>query len=348
MRKSDAVEMVPVILDATVAIAKTFNPASAYSWRTAMLRSRISNRRARGFTLIELLVVIAIIAILIGLLVPAVQKVREAAARAESLNNLKQMALACHSCNDAYRKLPPGVGWFPGNIPITTSTPSRRGTVFYFLLPYLEQQAIFNTTADMSSNAGPSVVPVFLGPTDPSLPAGGLLNDNNNVPKGAISYAANCLVFGGDKNTAMSKYLDLSNADPGVDDHSNLSVSAIPRTFPDGTSNTILLMEKYAVCSDGRHTWGNDSYFTGGTATHGGTGYNSTWAPLQQHLTLPQIMPAPASAGCGYSQVFTAGGIAVGMADGSIRMVSSAVSPLTWRLALLPDDGQPMPADWVE
>ena len=121
-----------------------------------MLTNRLSGRRARGFTLIELLVVIAIIAVLIGLLLPAVQKVRDAAARTQSLNNLKQMALACHSCNDTYGKLPPGVGWFPGNVPVN-STPSGRGTVFYFLLPFVEQDNLyrqinpalfqFNTTA---------------------------------------------------------------------------------------------------------------------------------------------------------------------------------------------------------
>jgi prepilin-type N-terminal cleavage/methylation domain-containing protein len=309
----------------------------------------------RGFTLIELLVVIAIIGILIALLLPAVQKVRDAANRAQSLNNLKQMVLACHGCNDAYGKLPPGVGWFPGTVPVD-STPSGRGTLFYFLLPFLEQDNIYQHTGSLSSNAGPTVVPIFLAPNDPTRPPTGILNTqpsggvaNNDVPLGAISYAANCLVFGGDKATAMSKYLNLDNPDPGVDDHANISVAGLPRTFLDGTSVTILFMEKYAVCSDGRHTWANDSFFAGGNSTHNGSstsGYNSTWAPLQQHLYPPQLVPPPASASCNHPQTFSPGGICVGLADGSSRLVSGSVSTLTWRLALLPDDGQVMPADW--
>jgi prepilin-type N-terminal cleavage/methylation domain-containing protein len=319
-----------------------------------MARTRHPARQARGFTLIELLVVIAIIAILIGLLLPAVQKVREAAARTQSLNNLKQMALACHGCNDVYKKLPPGVGWFPGRVAVDTK-PSARGTVFFFLLPYVEQENVYKNTATMSSNAGPAVVPVYLAPNDPTLPASGIHNTqpsggvaNDDQPLGAISYAANCLVFGGDKAHPISQFLDVTNPDPGVDDHANVSVAAIPKTFPDGTSNTMLFFEKYAVCMNGRHTWANDCFFTGGTSTHptSGSGYNSQWAPLQQHLYTPQLQPAPGDASCNHPQTFSSSGIGVALADGSSRMVGGSVSTLTWRLALLPDDGLVMPAEW--
>src|SRR6516162_4890516 len=113
------------------------------------MRGFFLDRRWRGFTLIELLVVIAIIAILIALLVPAVQKVREAAARTQSTNNLKQMGIAVHGLQDAYQKLPPSVGFFPVNAGSDGSWnnwqqynwsahPSTHGTMFYFMLPFVE------------------------------------------------------------------------------------------------------------------------------------------------------------------------------------------------------------------
>jgi prepilin-type N-terminal cleavage/methylation domain-containing protein/prepilin-type processing-associated H-X9-DG protein len=127
-------------------------------------------RRARpAFTLIELLVVIAIIAILVGLLVPAVQKVREAAARAQCQNNLKQLGLACHSYHDSYKRFPPGYTAAAAYSDGATDTAPGWGWAAY-LLPYIEQAPLYRqinfSQPIQGQAAAQAVIPLLLCPSD--------------------------------------------------------------------------------------------------------------------------------------------------------------------------------------
>jgi prepilin-type N-terminal cleavage/methylation domain-containing protein len=205
-----------------------------------MARS-LSWHKWRGFTLIELLVVIAIIAILIGLLLPAVQKVREAAARTQSMNNLKQQSLALHNCNDVYGKMPPAYGSFPsGNVSGQWNTPASTGTLDYFLLPFIEQDNIYKSISWVSWNNSADVVKTYLAPGDPSAPSNGI---QPNDGRAMASYACNVLVFGTGSQSPNNQW----GADGGY--------ARIPATFIDGTSNTILFFEQYAICGSRNTKW---------------------------------------------------------------------------------------------
>jgi prepilin-type N-terminal cleavage/methylation domain-containing protein len=271
----------------------------------------ILSKRSRGFTLIELLVVIAIIAILIGLLLPAVQKVRDAAARVQSQNNLKQMGLAVNNLAGTYNTaMPPSYGPFPTGGVVY-------GTLFGHLLPYIEQVNLYNqsTNSGTTSFAGQIAQPVkpYIAPADPT---------NSTSSAGLISYYSNFLVFGSTGGN-------------------------LPATFVDGTSNTVIITEGYAVpgaagtLAAGSRYW-SDTVAAGPPPV--GSGYTSyTAQPVSPNY---QINVKPAAAMAGYPQGCSTAALMVGMADGSVKAMTSGTSASTFLAASTPAGGEVLGSDW--
>ena len=158
----------------------------------------MARNRRPGFTLIELLVVIAIIAILIGLLVPAVQKVREAAARTQCINNLKQIGLACHNYHDSYGNFPPG-NYQPYQSGVSKDFYIMYGNWALYLLPYVEQDSLYRQYTTIADTPAPNTIPnqdpklqnlrefylsVYTCPSDPRVNGQLLLQPQTIAPDG--------------------------------------------------------------------------------------------------------------------------------------------------------------------
>ncbi|MCI0642559.1 MAG: DUF1559 domain-containing protein [Gemmataceae bacterium] len=304
-------------------------------------------RSRTGFTLIELLVVIAIIAILIGLLLPAVQKVREAAARLQCSNNLKQIGLAAHNYHGVFKKLPPG------------DQQPHRASALIQLLPYVEQANKYNqfdftqniNTSASNAAARAQDVPIFICPSDPSnaqftVTVAGVTQTvgrtnyqsnlgsrgwfrNNDPSTGGLFYFDSKVrltdVLDGTSNTAMFAEVKRSNRQGAADP---LKIVSVPFGIWDGAQPANDLSPKLPECNTSTPQF-----------DYTGLQYYRAlmWTSFYTHTVPPNYQGFDCVRSVGLDKGHQAArswhtsGVNVLMGDGSVQFISNSINLTTWR-----------------